>query len=49
LTLEQMQWWMTRMRSIIRKVQKTWPDTPIVYRKLHRPTDPGAGCERASV
>ena len=40
LTKEQMEWWQTRMTSLIHKIKSMWPNTPIVYRKLHRPRAP---------
>lgn len=36
LDKQEMQWWITRMQSVIKKVKKTWPDSEIVYRTLHR-------------
>lgn len=48
LTVEQMQWWQTRMVSVIRKIRQTWPGVPIVYRKLHRTRSPEEACEFSS-
>lgn len=40
LTREQMDWWQKRMAAVIQKIRTLWPDTPIVFRKLHRPRAP---------
>lgn len=36
------------MVSVIRKIKKTWPGVPIVYRGLHRPTSPDASTDWTS-
>lgn len=37
LSAERMQWWQTRMTSLVATVRQTWPGVPIVTRVLHRP------------
>jgi hypothetical protein len=36
LDRERMEWWMTRMRSVIARVRDRWPHVPVWYRKMHR-------------
>ncbi|KAM0786895.1 hypothetical protein ACM66B_002319 [Microbotryomycetes sp. NB124-2] len=36
LNHDRVQWWQSRMKHLIEHVRKTWPNTPIWMRKLHR-------------
>lgn len=36
LSADRLRWWHYRMKSIVRKVKKEWPNTPIWMRTLHR-------------
>lgn len=29
-------WWASRMRSVVKSLRQTWPDTPIWFRLIHR-------------
>lgn len=36
LTPERIEWWQNRFKSVIHRVNETWPGVPIWLRKLHR-------------
>lgn len=39
LTAVQLDWWQNRMKSVIKTLKHTWPNTPIWIRKTHRVGD----------
>lgn len=47
LTHERIEWWQNRLKSVIQRVNETWPGVPIWLRKLHRvgPVG-GASCKQ---
>lgn len=46
LTREDMEWWLMRMETLYKSIQKAWPGVPIVMRKMQRASAAGAEARR---